>query len=127
MSVGTALLGLGGLGAALHIAGSILIVFGQVRRGAVVGCGGASAASPPPLQFLHARWASIFLVHVIHLLSTFCTVSKLCVSVPSVPYQGCACLLPAQASVKVAHAIVDSTGAPSTWVVPRGHPHPPLW
>ncbi|KAL4445374.1 hypothetical protein ABPG77_011199 [Micractinium sp. CCAP 211/92] len=62
MSVGTALLGLGGLGAALHIAGSILIVFGQ-------------------------------------------------------------------ASVKVAHAIVDSTGAPSAWAVPRGHPHhhPPLW
>lgn len=34
MSVGTALLGLGGLGAALHIVGSILIVFGQVRKAA---------------------------------------------------------------------------------------------
>ena len=55
-----ALLGMGGLGAALHVAGSVLIVFGQ-------------------------------------------------------------------ASVKVAHALVDSTGAPSTWVVPRGHPNPPLW
>lgn len=32
-----------------------------------------------------------------------------------------------QASVKVAHAIVDSTGLPSTWAVPRGHPNPPLW
>lgn len=60
MTIGTALLGLGSLGAALHVAGSVLIVFGQ-------------------------------------------------------------------ASVKVAHAIVDSTGAPSTWAVPRGHPHPPLW
>ncbi|KAL4858704.1 putative magnesium transporter NIPA8 [Chlorella vulgaris] len=60
MQTGTALLGLGSLGAALHVAGSVLIVFGQ-------------------------------------------------------------------ASVKTAHAIVDSTGAPSTWAVPRSHPQPPLW
>lgn len=56
----TALIGMGSLGAALHVAGSVLIVFGQ-------------------------------------------------------------------ASVKVAHSIVDSTGTPSAWVVPRAGPNPPLW
>ena len=56
----TALIGMGSLGAAMHVAGSVLIVFGQ-------------------------------------------------------------------ASVKVAHSIVDSTGAPSTWAVPRSQPHAPLW
>lgn len=58
--VASSLVGLGSLGAVLHILGSVLIVFGQ-------------------------------------------------------------------ASVKVAHSIIDSTGLPSTWQVPRGHLHPPLW